>query len=384
MSFGEGRLAIPPRGAGFPPWMDVHVEAPLDVGTTRNVLIVRTDHVGDLILSTPFIETVRRNLPRSRITALVTPYLRHVLEGNPSVDRVAVIDRDGRSASRNQVLRELREARFDLCIALSPTMPSYALARAVQARLRAGYIYSRRWVPRALSGVLLTHRAVFHIDALVEKGLTVPHEVEQTLWFARALGFSAEPVPLRLYPDVAEAREAWRDLGVDIEPGAGAPDWNVVSRRDNAWLAIQLAPAWLRPPWGLEHFVEMLKALRAALPEARLLVLYGPGEESAGQELAGAALPDGVHVRGRMSFSRWAGLIGGARIALSPDTGSMHVAAAMRTPVVGVYEESTYGLCSQQWAPWMVAHRKVKKSFPRNDTIPRIIEACTDLWKPGR
>lgn len=384
MSFGEGRLAVSPRGAGFPPWMDVHVEAPLDVGTTRKVLIVRTDHVGDLVLSTPFIETVRRNLPRSRITALVTPYLREVLEGNPSVDEIAIIDRDGRSASRDRVLRELREAQYDLCIALSPTMPSYAIARAVRARLRAGYIYSRRWVPRALSGVLLTHRAVFHIDSLVEKGLTVPHEVEQTLWFARALGFSAEPVPLRVYPAPAESQEAWRDLGVEAEPGTHAPDWNVVSRRENAWLAVQLAPAWLRPPWSLEHFMEMLKALRAALPQASLLVLYGPGEAAAGHELRTSGLPEGVHVRGELSFARWASLLGGARIALSPDTGSMHVAAAMRTPVVGVYEEATYDLCAQQWAPWMVAHRKVKKSYPRNDTIPRIVEACIDLWKPGR
>lgn len=384
MSFGEGQLAVPPRGAGFPPWMDVHIEAPIDVAACRKVLIVRTDHVGDLVVSTPFIETVRRNLPRSNITALVTPYTRHILERNPSVDDIVAIDGNGRSASRNQTVRELRERRFDLCISLSPTMRSYAIARTVKARLRAGYIYSRRWVPRALSNVLLTHRAVFHIDALVEKDLTVPHEVEQTLWFARALGFSAEPVPLRLYPDLGEVRDAWRDLGVDIDQALGTPDWNVVSRRDNDWLAVQLAPAWLRPPWGLDDFVEMIKGLKAGIPEAKILVLYGPAEEAAGRELAAGGLPEGMHVRGNLSFGRWAGLLGGARIALSPDTGAVHVAAAMRTPVVAAFEAPTYALCSQQWAPWMVAHRKVVKALPRNDTIPRIVDACADLWKPGR
>lgn len=384
MSLGEGRLAVPPRSAGFPPWMDVHVGTPLDVGTTRNVLIVRTDHVGDLVVSTPFIETVRRNLPRSRITALVTPYLRPVLQGNPSVDEIAVLDRDGPAEARNRVLRALREQRFDLCIALTPAMRSYAIARAVRARQRAGYIYSRRWVPRALSNVLLTHRAVFHIDALVENDLTVPHEVEQTLWFARALGFSAEPVPLRLHPDLDEVREAWRDLGAPIDATLGAADWNGVSRRDNDWLAVQLAPAWLRPPWGLDHFVELLRALQAAIEGVKIVVLYGPGEEAAGQELAASGLPERVHVRGKLSFDRWAGLLGGARIALSPDTGAVHVAAAMRTPVVAAYEDASYRLCSQQWSPWMVAHRKVRKALPRNDTIPRIVDACADLWRPGR
>jgi ADP-heptose:LPS heptosyltransferase len=384
MSFGEGQLAVSPRGSGFPPWMDVHVEEPLDVGTTRKVLIVRTDHLGDLVLSTPFIETVRRNLPRSRISALVTPYIRPVLEGNPSLDEVVVLDREGASEARNEVLRQLRAEKFDLCIALSPTMRSYAIARTVKARLRAGYIYSRRWVPRALSGVILTHRVVLHIDALVEKGQAVPHEVEQTLWFARALGFSADPVPLRVYPDPAEMKAVWASLGETVEAVEHDSEWNVVMRRDRPWMAVHLAPAWLRPPWGLEHFTELLKALQAAIPGLNLVITYGPGEEAAGSELASGALPPGMHVRGGLRFGEWAGLLGGARIALSPDTGAVHVAAAMRTPVIVAYEEATWALCSQQWAPWMVAHRKVRKGFPRNDTIPRLVDAAVDLWKPGR
>lgn len=383
MNTGEGQLAVSPRHPGFPPWMDVHVNHPLDVGTTRKVLIVRTDHLGDLVLSTPFIETVRRNLPRSRITALVTPYTRPVLERNPSIDELVTIDYESRGAGRADTLRALREAHFDLCIALSPTMRSYAIARTVKAPLRAGYIYSRRWVPRALSGVMLTHRAVFHLDRLVETGEPVPHEVEQTLWFARALGLSADAVPLRLHPDMAAVRQEWASLGETIEEPPHDTDWNVVMRRDNRWMAVQLAAAWLRPPWSLDHFVDLLKALRQSIESLRIVVTHGPGEAAAGQELAGAGLSD-VVVRGGLEFSRWAGLLGGARIAMSTDTGAVHVAAAMRTPVVAAYEESTYALCSQQWAPWMVAHRKVLKGWPRNETIPRLVEAAVDLWKPGR
>lgn len=367
--------------------MDVHVETPLDVGTTRKVLIVRTDHIGDLVLSTPFIETIRRNLPRSRITALVTPYLKPVLHDNPSVDAVMVLDADGPSEGRNAVLRALRDEKFDLCIALSPTMRTYAIARASRATLRAGYIYSRRWVPRALSGVMLTHRAVFHLDALVEKGLPVPHEVEQTLWFARALGFSADPAPLRLYPDAADVQSVWRSLTESGPPTEVVPpgaDWNMVMRREVPWLAVQLAATWLRPPWGMEHFVALLKALQGAVAGVRLIVLVGPGEEAAGHELANAGLPPGIVVRSALPFGQWAGLIGGARVLLSSDTGAVHVAAAMRTPVVVAYEEGTYSLCSQQWAPWMVAHRKVLKACPRDDTIPRLVDATADLWKPGR
>ena len=382
---GEGQLAVSPHnGAGFPPWMDLHAEGPLDVGSIRQVLVVRTDHLGDMLLSTPFIETLRRNLPRSRVTALVTPYVEPALARNPSIDEIVVLDTDRASEARTVVLRQLRARGFDLCVALSPTMRTYAIARAVRARRRAGYVYSRRWVPRALSPVFLTHRAVFHIDALVERGQPVPHEVEQTLWFARALGFAADPVPLRVYPEEHQVRAAWSDLGNEDFAPTPDVDSNLACRRDVPWLAVQLGAAWLKPPWSLGHFVDMLRALRHKIPETRLVVLYGPGETTAGAELAGAGIGPDIVIRGNLSFSRWAGIIGGARILISPDTGSVHVAAAMRTPVVVAYEDATFSLCSQQWAPWMVANRKVSKAYPRNDTIPRLVAAAADLWRPGR
>jgi heptosyltransferase-3 len=385
---GVGQLAVPSGpGHGFPSWMDVHSSA-IDVGQARKVLVVRTDHLGDLVLSTPFFETLRRNLPRARITALVTPYTREVLERNPSVDEIVAMDRE--SADRSQIMRHLKEQAFDVVVALSPTTRAYAIARTLGAPVRAGYIYSRRWVPRALSGVMLTHRAVYHIDALVEKHQPVPHEVEQMLGFARVLGLSAEEVPLRLYPDLYQAAEACEPLGEEAQAFAphlvnlGRVQWVPTTRRECSWLAVQLAPHWLRPPWSMEAFIDMLEVLQAAIEGVKIVVVYGPNEQKQGQDLAQSGrVNDRLKVFGDLNMSRWAGIMGAARMALSPDTGSIHVAAAMRTPVVAAYEEPTFDLCSQQWAPWLVPNRKVMKTTPA-ETIPKLAQAAADLWKPGR
>lgn len=388
MGVGEGQLAVPPGGRAWPPWMDVY-SSPLDVGTTRKVLVVRTDHLGDLIVSTPFFETLRRSLPRSRVTALVTPYTAPVLERNPSVDEILAVDRSTPSDERSALYRRLRQEQFDAVIALSPTTRAYAIARHVRAPIRAGYIYSRRWVPRALSGVLLTHRAVFHIDRLVQRGEPVPHEVEQTLWFAQGLGFRPDPVPLRLYPDPEDVARARARLlcGSDPAPRPGAPegfDWDAASRRECPWLAVQFAPHWLRPPWSMTAFIDLLRQLQKAIPGVGLVVMLGPGDGGYEHDLRSSGLMgDRMKVLGKLGFGEWAGVIGASRMALSPDTGSVHVAAAMRTPVVVAYEESSWAVCSQQWAPWLVPHRKVTRTAPAQ-AIPRIVEAAVDLWKPGR
>jgi len=369
--------------------MDVSDTPPLDVAQAKRILVVRTDHLGDLILSTPFLETLRRMLPRSRITALVTPYTQGALDGNPSVDEVLALEPKGTGGGRADVLSELKKARFDVCIALSPTMRAYSICRMLKAPVRAGYIYSRRWVPRALSGMLLTHRAVYHIDALVEKSLAVPHEVEQLLWFARMLGLSAEPVPLRLYPDPSRAPEVLRrleDPGVieEFNRSVHAPDWDKASRRDVPWVAVHLAPAWVRPPWSPSAFVDMLEALLADVAGCRVVVTFGPQEEDLGGELQRSyAGSERVRVMGHMTVNEWATVMGAARMAVTSDTGAIHVAAGVRTPVVAAYEDATFDLCSQQWAPWMIPHRKVRKTLPA-ETIPSLVEAAVRLWKPGR
>lgn len=381
----EGQVAITqPTVPPWPPWMHVRTSSPLDPGQAQRVLVIRTDHLGDLLLSTPFLDALRAALPRSEITALVTPYTRPALARNPSIDRLSDFDPKAASDEQQHTLEQLAAARYDAVIALAPTMPAYRLARATRAPVRAGYVYSRRWVPRALTNLMLTHRAIFHLDGLVERGEAVPHEVEQLAWFARSLGLPGDSTPLRLYPDLEDLgrlkAELERPAATRSEGGAG----DTVARVDSGWLAVNLAAAWVKAPWSLEDYLDLLKGLLQTIPDAHLLVTCGPQEELWAAQLAEAfaSQPRVRLLRGR-SISEWGAALTACRMAVSSDTGAVHMAAATKTPVVACYEERTYHLCSQQWAPWMVVHRKVVKSTPF-ESIPRILVAAAELWKPGR
>ena len=65
-----------------------------------------------------------------------------------------------------------------------------------------------------------------------------------------------------------------------------------------------------------------------------------------------------------MNFSDWAGVVSKCKVFVSTDTGALHCATALKIPVVAVYESSTYDHCSEQWKPWMVEFKSIKKETP--------------------
>ncbi len=61
----------------------------------KNILVIRTDRIGDVLLSTPVIKALRRRFPQSRIAFMVRPYCRDIVLGNPYLDEIIVYDKDG-------------------------------------------------------------------------------------------------------------------------------------------------------------------------------------------------------------------------------------------------------------------------------------------------
>ena len=299
----------------------------------RQILVIRTDRVGDLILSTPFLAGLREHFPQAAVTALVDPYCREVLQNAGLVDHIVT---------------ELPAARPDLAIALAPRTESLQLARRSKAPLRLGYVYKNRPLVRLAAKIHLSHCEVVAIDP----PRLVPHEVEQLDRLARRLGM---PSTLRLPLTVG--------LSATRTPGK---------------LVFHLGDRWLAGGWTFEHLRELLRGLRAY---GEITVTAGPREEKLVAQ-HGLDL-QGVELRAGNSFSDWAALVGAADLVVSPDTGAVHLAAAMATPVVVAYEASTYEHCSRQWAPWKVPSRSVVKGSPA-ETIPKLLGAVEELVSNSR
>ena len=319
-----------------------------------SILVVRTDHVGDLICSTPFLRSLRRRCPRATITACVAPATREVLVGNDAVDRIVTEPPTEPRPSGVEATTWLGARPQDeppqMAIALAPRSRTFKLVARSGARIRAGYLYPERPLVRLMSRWWLTHRVPIEVRSLLAER-RVPHEVEQLAHFGRALGleFSEMKLELPVSPE-------------DLE-------WGREQARGR--VGVHLSAGWLTHGWKLEDFT----ALCRALPES--LITYGPAE----QPLVAALSDSGLDLHGGMTLKRWAALLAGCSCVVSPDTGAVHIAASQGRPVVVAYQSEHFELCSQQWYPWNTPHRNLSKGPPQ-PTVAAIAKAVSELLHP--
>lgn len=294
-----------------------------------NIVLTRLDRVGDLILSTPAITSVRRSWPHAHVTIVCSPHNAVVVERNPDVDRVLVASG---SQSAGAFGKRFRGA-CDLAIALAPCAPDFALVGATRAPVRVGYTYVRRYLARLTSRLYLTKLAISEADPRLSErrpNFRVRHEVDQVLDLVRLAG----------------GTETARDLVVPID----AEDRRAVAHIPGGGIAFHLGLRWFRDGSTRRSALELIAALRRF--ELPVIVTYGvDAVEEAGAVLAAGAADA---VIGDLSFSQWAAVFDKSRLVVTVDTGATHVASAARRPMVVLFEHRYFHLSSQEWSPYRV------------------------------
>ncbi len=178
----------------------------------EDVLLSRTDRIGDLILSTPAIATVRASFPQAHVRMVVSPYNRVVMERNDDVDELVVLPPDVPPARFGREQRPL-----DLAIALAPRAVDLQLVGATRAAIRVGYTYERRWFARVTAPLYVNRVMISEADPeLCERDpkRVVRHEVDQLLdlvaWAEPGGGSSGcdSTSPTRTGPRLRRCRKA--------------------------------------------------------------------------------------------------------------------------------------------------------------------------------
>jgi len=302
---------------------------PVAWAEVRRLLVTRTDHLGDLVVSTPALKALRRHLPQAQIWALV----------HPSAAGLAQHWADTVLAPKDRLPPNL-----DAALGLSPRSSTYSILQRSQARFRIGYSYSERPLARLRCWLSLTHTWVTSLQKPLRRGQKVPHEAEVVAQFLEETGLGK--VEIRPEFPLSPAMEQW---GKD----------KVAGRR-----VVHFAPRWGK----FADFCDMLKLW------APLVVTYGPQE----QRLLPPSLPEisGVEWLGNLSLVQWAAVLGGASSLISTDTGAVHIAAARGTRVVVVHLPKHQALCSQQWYPWGVDYRSLTHGPQLGE---RVLQALNEL-----
>ncbi|HEV2878780.1 MAG TPA: glycosyltransferase family 9 protein [Candidatus Eremiobacteraceae bacterium] len=307
----------------------------------RNILLIRTDRVGDLILSTPAIASFRRSWPHARITAVVTGYTEPVLRHNPDIDDLVLLPNRSPVQAIARVVQLGKSA--DIAVGLAPRTDDIFLAGITAAPTRIGYVYRRRYLSRVLAQLALTDWCLSEADPdLADRFPDQPilHEVHQVLALVKLAGGGAltEDLTLRLGDDDT----AWA--------AANAPAGAVV---------LALAPRWFARNFGADAVKRLISSLARANKD--VIITYG-NETHAGAASVRAGLnASNVTWLGDLALLRWAAVLAQSAIVVTVDTGATHVAAALGRPVVVIFEREHFRLSSQEWGPWRVPNAMLTK-----------------------
>ena len=275
-------------------------------------LIVRLSAIGDVVHTLPALSALHRH--GWEVGWAVEPAARPILDGHPLLDHLAPIPgaRGFRLGPARAAASLLRSRRYDAALDFQGLWKSAAWSRLSGARRVIGW--SRRWRREPLSAVL----AGEHVELPVARS----HVIDENLALLRPLGIEAaghRDFALPRFPGDSEAVD--RGLAeTGIEPGD--------------LVILNPGGGWPEKLWPAESFGALARGLRNR--GLRALVSWGPGEEpladrvvAASGGAAGRCFP--TTLRGFTELARR------ARLVVAADTGPMHLACAVGTPVVALF-----------------------------------------------
>ncbi len=283
----------------------------------RKILVIRLSSIGDVVHALPAVAALGTAYPNSKITWLIEARYAEILEGNPFVERVLTTNtlawqkeplsrRTLREAART--VRALREETFDAVIDFQGLIKTGIIARIARARRRIGL--ASKWLKEPGA-------ALFYSERAPARGSR--HVVEENLALVKWLG--VQPGPWQFPLPRSEAGEQWAEaqlarLGaaqfILVSPGAG-------------WAAKRWPPGCYAQLIGmLEQEGWTVVLTGSAAEENEILAIL---RESAAQHAA--YVP--ASIRQFITLARR------ARLFIGGDTGPMHLAAAVGTPIVAMF-----------------------------------------------
>lgn len=286
--------------------------------SVKKILIRSTNWIGDAVMTTPAVRTIRENYPDAEITLLALPWVADVFAFSPRVDHIFLYEKKSRHKGIHgkwMLASELKERRFDAAILLQNAFEAALITTLARIPIRCGYTTDGR-------GLLLTHRVKKH------PGIASRHQVHYYQEMLAGLGLNPGSNSLELFLSPEATQTADRGLQ---EYFAGNGHVPVVGLNPGA----AYGPA---KRWPAEKFAALANMVCEQTP-AVLLVFGTDADHEAAATIAGAVRDSArvIDLTGKTDLATAMAYIDRCDVFVTNDSGLMHVAAALQTPTAAIF-----------------------------------------------
>jgi lipopolysaccharide heptosyltransferase II len=352
-----------------------------DWTAAKNILCVRLDALGDVLMTTPALTALKGSVPGRRLTLLTSTAGGAISPLLPMIDETIIYDAPWMKATTPRadgsldrlMVNRLRDQNFDAAVVFTVysqnPLPAALFCHLADIPRRLAharenpYQLLTDWIPEA------------------EPQQIVRHEVQRQLDLVAAVGAIATDVRLQI---AIPANTRWRmterliDAGIDLE---------------RPWIVVHPGASALSRRYPPEHFAEVVRALYIE-QECQLVLTGSRDERLLAESILDAAAIPAVCLAGKTTLEELASVLELAPLLISNNTGPVHLAAAVGTPVVDLY-----ALTNMQHTPWRVPHELLYHDVPckncyksicpeghhdclRQVTPQRVVAAACRLMQP--
>jgi heptosyltransferase-3 len=290
----------------------------------QNLLIVRTDRIGDVVLTLPLAEIIKKYFPGCKITFLIREYTKSILGGNPFIDEVLILQEyEGRPLIKENV-KKISGKNFDSCVIVYPTFSLALIIYLTQIKNIVGTGY--RWYSFFFNHKVFQHRKYAEM-----------HELEFNMKLLEVFGIKEKPCK----KDIS--------FNLIVKENQKVSEFINSTVKGNKKLVI------IHPGSGgsaVDLPVEKFKELVLMLNERNDIELIITGSEQETKLCESLIISERVHnLAGKFNLGELISLINKADIFISNSTGPLHIAAALGKNTIGFYPNLLQ--CSaKRWGPY--------------------------------
>ena len=315
-------------------------------GFMQKILAIRNDRFGEFLLNVPALRAIKETYPQAQLHVLVSPLVEELAWAIGFIDKVLV-----RPPSRHSLWEDMRFAlkirqeRYDAAVVLNPSTESHRMIFLAGIPHRVGYVGKQHF---------------FLTDKIENKNnLGLRHEVENNLDLVRLL----------------PATTADKTLSLQVSPGL-ADKLRARFGLDSQDRLIAVHPYTSDPvkQWVLERF-EVLISRLGQERGVRVLVVGKPEPWHREFSLGSTRIID---LRGQTTLIELAAILQMCTCLVSCDSGPVHLAASVGTPVVAVFRNDMPGKSPERWGPWGRGHAVVQASSLEAISVEDVLARVRD------
>ncbi|MDD5465371.1 MAG: glycosyltransferase family 9 protein [Candidatus Omnitrophica bacterium] len=309
----------------------------------RKILAIRNDRFGEFLLNIPAMRALKELYPQAKLTLAVNSAVCELAGAVECVDAVVVWD---------EVKGNLRKHKFDLCVVLNPTKEAHIACFFAGIPVRVGY--NRKW------GFLLTHKLK---DT---KSLGDRHEVDCNLELVGLIGARTRNKEIASSCLRLPRNDKYDFLAgaVAIHPFTSDPvkQWPVERFKELAWRIAQEMKAKVvfvgkTEEWGQSPF----------------------GDSPHSQPPSGTDYSEVMDLINKTSLVELAALLKRCSLLISGDSGPVHLAAAVGTPVIALFRNDLPGKTAKRWGPWGEGHIVIEKSSLEDISVEEVLDKAKNI-----